>query len=212
MPERIIEQATNGLGWVIGAAGLAWSTWRKLSAREARKQESGLQRAIEEHRKKLEHLEAQTRPNGGSSMKDDLTSIKAGMATLLGEVASIRKQLVMQRAMTRLVFDLDDQITWEAGPDGRVNYMSAAIERWIGRTPEQMRGEDWRNSIHDDDAERVFRVWADVIQRRRRLEMSFRLVGEEGQVVHVDAYGGPQFDERSSEFTGWVGYMTKVTQ
>ena len=41
-------------------------------------------------------------------MKDDLTSLRTDMATLLGEVSSIRKQLVMQRAMTRLVFDLDD--------------------------------------------------------------------------------------------------------
>lgn len=90
--------------------------------------------------------------------------------------------------------------------------MSAAIERWTGRTPEDMLGEDWRNALHDGDSERVSRIWGQVIEQRRSLEVSFRFVGQHGKLVPVFVHGYPQFDGDGREFTGWVGYMIREEQ
>jgi len=223
LPEKIIEQAGN-LGWIAGAFTVVYQTYRKLSARETRKEDAGMRKAIDDLRKQnaeLSHqiadLAAQMRPNGGGSIKDDLTAIRRDSAVLAqipilaAEVRHIRRQMVMDQAMSRMTLDMDDRIVWQTHPDGRVKFMSAAIERWTGRTPEEMMDEDWRNAIHESDADRVYRVWGQVIEQRRSLEISFRFLGEHGKSVPVFVRGYPQFDEGRDgrEFAGWVGYMIR---
>lgn len=205
MPERMIEQAGN-LGWLAGAFTVLYQTYRKLRAREAHKEDVGTRKAIEALQKQVAEILAQMRPNGGGSIRDDLTAIR-------GELRNMRKQMVMESAMSRMSFDMSDRVVWQTYPDGRMKFMSAAIERWTGRTPEDMLGEDWRNALHDGDSERVSRIWGQVIEQRRSLEISFRFVGKREQPVQVFVHGYPQFDEgRDGEFTGWVGYMVRQEQ
>ena len=202
MPERIIEQAGN-LGWLAGAFTIVYQTYRKLRRRDGQKEDAGLRKAIEDLRKQVSDLAAQMKPNGGGSIKDDLTAIRQDLRRL-------SKRVVMESAMSRMSFDMSDRVVWKTHPDGSLEFISAAIERWTGRAPEDMLGEDWRNAIHDADTERVNRIWGQVIQQRRSLEISFRFVGKREQPVQVFVHGYPQFDEgRDGEFTGWVGYMIR---
>ena len=213
MPERIIDQAGNSLGWLAGAVTIAYQTYRKLRARETHKEEMGTRKAIEALQKQVAEIAAQMRPNGGGSIRDDLTAIRRDSAQLAHEVRNLRKQMVMESAMSRMSFDMSDRVVWQTHPDGRMKFMSAAIERWTGRTPEDMLGEDWRNALHDSDSERVSRVWGQVIEQRRSLEVSFRFIGYQGKPVPVFVHGYPQFvDGEGREFTGWVGYMLREEQ
>jgi PAS domain S-box-containing protein len=109
--------------------------------------------------------------------------------------------------MSRIVLYMQDQITWEADPSGRIKFMSAAIERWIGRTAADMLGDNWRNVVHGDDADRVFRTWSQVIEQQRKLEIQFAFEANRRRIPVV-ARAYPQHDD-SGEFAGWVGLMIR---
>ena len=70
----------------------------------------------------------------------------------------------------RLLADSVPQLVWTAGPDGRIEYMSARRERYgaTGRT-------DWEGLIHPDDRRATAQAWIRASETGLPYEMEHRL-------------------------------------
>ena len=104
----------------------------------------------------------------------------------------------------RLLADSVPQLVWTAGPDGRIEYMSARRERYgaTGRT-------DWEGLIHPDDRRATAQAWIRAGETGLPYEMEHRLfVVGKGYAWHLSR-ASPLLDAHGA-VVRWYGTTTDI--
>ena len=71
-------------------------------------------------------------------------------------------------------------MVWTAEPDGATDYFNARTTEYTGLTPEQLRGWDWRSTIHPEDLPRCLELWTRSIATGEPYEIEFRVRRADG--------------------------------
>ena len=95
-------------------------------------------------------------------------------------------------------------MVWTAEPDGATDYFNARTTEYTGLTPEQLRGWDWRSTIHPDDLPRCLELWTRSIATGEPYEIEHRLRRADGAYRWHLARALPLRDE-SGRITKWFG-------
>lgn len=142
----------------------------------------------------LQAIEAEFRPNGGGSMRDQVVQIK---------------QLVfnMTARQCALVDGLGDPM-WESDANGDCVKANRALLQLTGRSLQEMQGGGWENSIVSADRDRVWDEWCDAVERRRSFESRYRIRSIDGEIYTVDAIATPIRD--GDAVSGWLGKYRDV--
>jgi PAS domain S-box-containing protein len=103
-----------------------------------------------------------------------------------------------------LLADSLPQLVWTAGPDGRIEYMSARRERYgaVGRT-------DWEGIIHPDDRRATAEAWLRASETGLPYEMEHRLLAiGRGYAWHLSR-ASPLLDAHGA-VVRWYGTTTDI--
>lgn len=132
-------------------------------------------------------VDAELGPNGGGSLKDQVTLIAA-------------RQTAIFDGMARPAF--------EANASGNFISVNRAFELLTGyRTPELL-DMGWVNVVHQDDVERFMIAWQHAIRDRRILRWSCRLVTADDKTIEVCIDAMPmRASSPSSGVLGWYGTL-----
>lgn len=142
----------------------------------------------------LRAIEAEFRPNGGGSMRDQVVQIK---------------QLVwnMTARQWALVDGLGEPM-WESDAQGYCIRCNRALLQLTGRSLDEMQGAEWENCIAEPDRDRVWDAWVDAVERQRTFEAKYRVKASDGAVYEVDAIATPIRD--GDTVSGWLGKFRSV--
>ena len=114
------------------------------------------------------------------------------------------QELLSREEHFRLLADSLPQLVWTAGPDGRIEYMSARRERYgaVGRT-------DWEGIIHPDDRRATAEAWLRASETGLPYEMEHRLfaIGK-GYAWHLSR-ASPLLDAHGT-VVRWYGTTTDI--
>src|SRR5262245_8979451 len=104
----------------------------------------------------------------------------------------------------RAVVEHAPMMLWRAGRDGRFEYVNSRWLEFTGRRLEDEIGYGWLESIHPDDRDHSFSVYADRVERRLPWEKEFRLLRHDGVYRYVLEKGAP-YDDDDGGFQGFIG-------
>lgn len=115
-------------------------------------------------------------PNHGTSLRDSINRIEK-----LVTISSQRHRAVLHELGTS---------AWEADADGNFQWGSRSFLQLCDRTNEELMDNGWANCISPEDREFVWKEWKTAVIEERDLDVRFRLIRPNGELicVHVHAY------------------------
>lgn len=143
----------------------------------------------------LQEIRSEFRPNGGSSLRDQIVQIKQSVFN-------------MTARQWALVDGLGDPM-WESDAQGYCVRANRALLDLVGRSFDEIAGAGWENIILEADRETVWDAWVDAIERQRTFEAHYRIKAKDGTTYLVDAIATPIRDGES--VSGWLGKYRAVT-
>lgn len=144
----------------------------------------------------LTAIEAEFRPNGGGSMRDQIGQLKSMIWALTA------RQVARDEVNHDPMFEADSQ--------GNVVRANSALQKLAQRGADAFLGSGWELIVAEHDRDRVWDAWSDAIQRRRAFESSFDLIAADGTRYSVDCVATPI--REGDTVTGWVGKYRIVEQ
>jgi PAS domain S-box-containing protein len=138
------------------------------------------------------------------SLSDALARASELVALRTEQHRRAEQELRSREEHFRLLADSLPQLVWTAGPDGRIEYMSARRERY-GATGET----DWEGIIHPDDRRATAEAWLRASETGLPYEMEHRLfaIGK-GYAWHLSR-ASPLLDEHGA-VVRWYGTTTDI--
>lgn len=133
-------------------------------------------------------------PNGGSSIKDAISSIERNL-NLLWE-----KQKTIMAVQGMAVF--------EANPEGLCTYVNRHYCDISNFSQEECLGNGWINAVHPDDRQKVFTEWNDAVKQQREFKTKYRFLSNTGEISEVIGHAFPLKDKNGKI----VSYLGKITQ
>ena len=150
-------------------------------------------RGVRELRSILGFIEAELRPNGGSSIRDAVNRVELGI-----EAANNKIDLVTQRQLQR--YNLESTGLWETDRRGRFTFVNPAMARMAGVAPDDLLGMGWKTQVHPRDRAEVSASWQSAVQDER----DFAFVFAFGNDRKVQVTGRRMRGARG-DVTGWIG-------
>lgn len=161
---------------VIGAGGLCttilavWGVWSKIIKPillESKIKRENLAKAIshiDTIATNLEDVSKELRPNGGSSIKDQVKQIAL-------DVKAIR----VERDAT---FHLSKDAMFKSNEKGFCVLANSSLCNIYGTTPEQMLGLGWLNFVIEDDRERIKEEWFTAIESGKEILSHYTVINQ----------------------------------
>jgi PAS domain S-box-containing protein len=163
--------------------------------------------SIKDIKAQVDTITKQVSPNGGSSMPDSMKRIEAKLADNANKAESIGKTVNLMAATMRATQNTNPRMaTFEADAEGRLIDANKTYLRWAGRQLNEMLGWGWITTVHVDDREQVRREWVQAVADVRTSVMKYRIVDEDGEVIHVEVTATP-IPEGVMPCEKWVGVM-----
>ena len=147
-----------------------------------------------------------TRIREFDSLSDALARASELVALRTEQQRRAEQELRSREEHFRLLADSLPQLVWTAGPDGRIEYMSARRERYgaTGRA-------DWEGIIHPDDRRATAEAWLRASETGLPYEMEHRLfVVGKGYAWHLSR-ASPLLDAQGA-VVRWYGTTTDIDE
>lgn len=111
------------------------------------------------------------RPNGGSSLKDQISRIENNIDILDVKVAAVA-------LATNVGY-------WKSDANGKAIEVGRSLCSILGRTEAEIKGSNWVTIIHPNDREAVKSEWDSAVEDGRDFEMVYRFVKPDGSIQKV---------------------------
>jgi PAS domain S-box-containing protein len=140
------------------------------------------------------------------SLSDALARASELLALRTDQHRRAEQELRSREEHFRLLADSLPQLVWTAGPDGRIEYMSARRERYgVAGRP------DWEGIIHPDDRRATAEAWLHASETGLPYEMEHRLfVIGKGYAWHLSR-ASPLLDAQGA-VVRWYGTTTDIDE
>ncbi len=146
----------------------------------------------------VQFVVSELKPNGGTSLHDCLNRIE------LRQVFQEQRQWAILSDMSVGVF--------EADANGEFVRVNRKYLRMTGRTPEEVVGTGWVNTIALRDRERVEAEWNSAIAEEREFESEFMMITPDDDRVQVSARTYRLVNETDNTFLGVMGMLTPIDE
>jgi PAS domain S-box-containing protein len=111
--------------------------------------------------RKLKAILAETKTNGGSSLKDQMDRIENSLTNLTLWIEA------SQHLTHKPLFKADEH--------GRFVWVNTAMARLVGGGLEDLRDLGWVSFIHPEDMSRVVKEWSESVRDHRKFETEFKV-------------------------------------
>lgn len=119
----------------------------------------------------IENILKELKPNGGSSLKDQISRIEANLELIDVKVAAV--------AIASNVG------YWKSDSKGNAIEVGKSLCAILGRTESEIKGSNWVSSIHTSDRIAVKNEWDSSVRDNRNFEMNYRFVKPDGSIQKV---------------------------
>lgn len=119
--------------------------------------------------------------------------------------------LVESEGRFQVMADATPVLIWMTGPDKLCIFLNQAWLDFTGRTMEQERGSGWKEGIHPDDLDDVFKQYVASFDARESFLVQCRLRRKDGEYRWITASGVPRYDAADG-FLGYIGACVDVTE
>jgi len=101
----------------------------------------------------------------------------------------------------------------DTGQDGRWHYISPQIESLLGYTPDQWLADSklWFERILPEDREYVVNTESQAVEKAERVEMEYRMITKDGQVIWIHDEGLSTFVSPDTNQTILQGFLMDIT-
>lgn len=192
-----IEALVKWGGYAASAAGGGWACYVKAlkpMLKIFRANYNNLQ-AIPQMMEALDTIRKQLVPNGGASISDKLDRVETNQI-----IQGHRLGVALQTAKTAVV---------ETDSRGRVVLVNEPLCMLLGRTKEDLLGNNWISVIHPEDREVVSDEWKDAVENHRNFDAHFRFVLLDGASMRVYMKMSPT-PSHQERHLGYIGVIMKV--
>ncbi len=144
-----------------------------------------------------------------------VTAIRSGAGKFMGASGSIRDvteareaQEALSRSEKRFetLCRLSPAGIFTTDKAGNCTYVNDAWTRISGVEREDAMGSGWANSVHPDDAERVFQERQEARAKLSTYRSEFRFRKPDGSVTHVFVVAAPKFED-NGEVLSYIGVV-----
>lgn len=135
----------------------------------------------------------------------DLTEARRARA----ELRRAQRRLAESEERYRYTIDLSGMIAWTADANGKINGVGERWRDWTGTVPEVALAEGWMRFIHPADAPEVAHRWSETVRAGNRIDITYRLLGEDGVYRWVNARATKRVDGDPGG-TVWYGTLEDV--
>jgi PAS domain S-box-containing protein len=111
----------------------------------------------------------------------------------------------------RTLADSIPQLAWMAHPDGDIFWYNRGWYEYTGATPEQMKGDAWREFHDPKMLPHVLERWSESVRTGTAFEMEFPLRGADGVFRWFLTRVNP-FHDSAGNITRWFGTNTNVDE
>jgi PAS domain-containing protein len=111
--------------------------------------------------RKLKTILAETKQNGGSSLKDQMDRIESSLTNLTLWIEA------SQHLTQKPLFKADEH--------GKFTWINTAFARLVGGGLEDVKDLGWISFIHPDDMSRVAKEWNESVRDRRKFDSEFKI-------------------------------------
>jgi PAS domain S-box-containing protein len=117
-------------------------------------------------------------PNGGGSIKDKVNL----MAKEITANTQMTEQIFYRQ---RWMMDHRQEAIFEAQDTGEISWVNKPYCNLTGRDSTDLLGHNWKNTIHEEDRERVVSNWEACIKDARQFEDEYRIIVANGNTIKV---------------------------
>lgn len=109
----------------------------------------------------------------------------------------------------QLIIDTIPALAWSGRPDGSDEFLSKHYVDYVGLSPEQMPGWDYKTALHPDDWERLDATWKSAVARGVSVEAEGRLRRHDGVYRWFLFRANPLRDDKGNVIK-WYGVSTDI--
>lgn len=117
-------------------------------------------------------------PNGGGSIKDKVNVMSKEISTN----TQMTEQIFHRQ---RWMMDHRQEAVFEAQLTGEIAWVNKPYCKLSGRDSNELIGHNWKNTILEEDRERVISNWDSCVKDGRQFEDEYRLVIPDGRIIRV---------------------------
>ena len=153
---------------------------------------------------KLQSILKEVSPNGGSSLRDAVTSTR-----------DTAKRTEMALAVfinsTRAQWDgMGLFAVFEASPTGEFTYVNSTYMKWTNKSERDLIGAGWINAIDVDDRRYVREEWESCVSDIREFTKEYTMLRVDGAPFGVICTATPVTEYSNGPVAKWVGVIRKV--
>lgn len=185
-------------GLVSGVGGAGWWVYKQIlkpKMAEAKKQKRKLEDLIQAVHDKTDRIEAELSFNGGGSIKDAIFRIE----TRLDELTETQK----------ISLNLQNVSYWISNEKGECTYASPALCKLIGRTEDEIKGNNWAAWLVKEDKERIYDSWMFSVEEKSPFDEIYSFQKDDGTIVKV--WGLAFHKQVNGKHSGILGKLEPVT-
>ncbi|MBA1144428.1 PAS domain-containing protein [Mesorhizobium neociceri] len=109
----------------------------------------------------------------------------------------------------QLIIDTIPALAWSGRPDGSDEFLSKHYVEYVGLSPEQVPGWDYKTALHPDDWERLDTTWKSAVVRAVPMEAEGRLRRHDGKYRWFLFRANPLRDDNGN-IAKWYGVSTDI--
>lgn len=130
-------------------------------------------------------------------------------ATNVTEKVNARKKIQESETEFRTLTEVMPQIIFTAAPNGDVTYFNERWENYTGTSAHESMGWNWSHFHHEEDLDRVTKVWVNSLMTGVPYQTEMRLKGKDGQYRWFLARALPTLDS-NGKICKWIGTHTDI--
>jgi PAS domain S-box-containing protein len=141
----------------------------------------------------------------------------SGEECLLVVSSDITERMAAQQALKeseerfRTMADNSPVMIWVSAADNSCTYVNNRWCEFTGRNMQQELGAGWTESIHPEDRDRSYQIYANSVEERKPFGMEYRLRRYDGEYRWIYDTGVPRFSP-DGEYVGSTGSCIDITE
>ena len=138
----------------------------------------------------------------------ELLALAARVAAHVIERGQLEQALHDSREHFHYAMELNTQVLWTAGVDGKLDYVAQRWREWTGGSG---LGCSWLDAIHAEDVPRVWAAWSEAVGSGQPLDQEMRVRRQDGRYRWVHSRAYCRTDE-SGQPVKWYGSCEDIDE
>jgi PAS domain S-box-containing protein len=145
------------------------------------------------------------------ALKEARSQLEVRVARRTAELQKSNTELREREHQLRLLTEVIPQQIWRGTSDGSIDYCNQRLLDYVGRATEEMTGERFMETIHDEDRESYRRAFHYALATGKSFEGEWRVRGADGTYRWFFTRGVPLRDAEG-EALRWYGTNTDIEE